>query len=150
RYESHIMVMKDVFGEWPGRRGHVLKMVAWGVVPAAPDTIRRTVTAFFDAGTNELGKLTVSESSAGGTRMVQAEPRGDQLVLRVDGRESRHVPWNGGTVSVFSDALPLWLRSLDLQKPAHYPVRMLPSQLSSSGTDAASGEIEVMGPAGRP
>ena len=166
RYESRIILVKEDFvkgtlvksdaGPVPGRTFEVLKMNYLYDIPTGTYTYHQMVSVYFDRKTYQPVKLAMSSMESCGLTFVEAKPKGVTLshvshsYWDQEGDRALTLPW--GPDAVFYDALPVWLRALDLTTPATYRVRLLPTQLSShvSNTALVPAEIEVLGHTGAP
>jgi hypothetical protein len=110
-------------------------------------------STFLDRGTGRLEKLAMSSTEGCGITFVELLPqaRGWRHVSHSywDGEADRDrmlVPGAGRTI-VAADALPLWLRRLDLSRAQSFEVDLLPSQLAGRVRAAAfvPATIEAVG-----
>ncbi|HKA24186.1 MAG TPA: hypothetical protein VKF80_04350 [Candidatus Eisenbacteria bacterium] len=110
------------------------------------------VTAFYDARLHRFESLTVLVDSSRGLRFIVAKPKDGKVVWSStqSGEKRRTLSLNSNREAIFYDALPMWLRGLDLQTPSKDSVAMLPTQLSGQGDNLVPTEIHVIGPAGPP
>ena len=116
---------------------------------------RREITeVIFDRESFSAMQLTSLASDSGVARQVETRVRGAGLDVRVHGDHGSDrtltLPW--GPDAVFYDSLPVWLRGLDLEKPARFAIRMLPTQTSARGRNLKlePAIILIIGPAGPP
>ncbi|MEO6463326.1 MAG: hypothetical protein ABIP29_09645 [Candidatus Eisenbacteria bacterium] len=113
-------------------------------------------SVFLDRATGALEKLAMSSTEGCGITYVEVVPRGGSW------RHVSHSYWDGegdreSTIRLPSrhtlaeDALPVWLRRLDLKKAQSFQVPLLPSQLSGrvQHTEVVQAVIEVIGRADR-
>jgi hypothetical protein len=156
-YPSSIVVRKMIvpgpalsIGGGPAvRKPEALEMTYVMDLPTGADTCHRSVTILFDRRSFRVSGATATVTEAGETHSLKAVPRGANLRYTA-GADSLDLPW--GPDVVFYDALPVWLRGLDLQTPARFPVRLVPELWPGRAGKPAlvPAEIEVIGPAGRP
>jgi hypothetical protein len=165
-YETRIVVVKEDFlkgslvksdrGPVPGATFEVLKMNYLHDIPTGTYTHHQMVSVFFDRNTFRPIKLAMASMEACGVSFVTAKPHGRTLehvshsYWDGEGDRTRTIPW--GESSVFYDALPVWLRGLDLATPAAYDIQLLPSQLSSHVRNVAPvpARVVVTGREGAP
>jgi len=110
-------------------------------------------STFLDRATGRLERLTTS--SIEGCGLTYVSVRGDEKGV---GRVS-HSYWDGEAdrqevkscsdcpAIIVADALPLWLRRLDLTRPQSFLVTLLPSQLSNrvAPLEFVPSRVEVVG-----
>lgn len=144
-YESRIIVVKEDMvanelvksdsGAVAGRTFPVLKMNYLQDIPTGTYTYHQMVSVFFDRETFRPVKLAMGSMESCGLTYVVLKPSGTSLehvshsYWQGEGDRKETIPW--GDDAIFYDALPVWLRGLDMLTPMTYRVRLLPSQLSN-------------------
>jgi hypothetical protein len=144
-FEAKIIVVKEDFvrdllvksdeGPVPGETFTVLKMNYLHDVPTGIYAFHQMVSVFFERESLRPVKLAMSSTEGCGISYLVAKLKGDVLEhvshSYWDNEADRNleIPWP--EEAVFYDSLPLWLRGLDLGRPARYVISLLPSQISS-------------------
>jgi len=162
-YETRIVVVKEDFRketlakvEPPATKGTFegLEMNYSLDVPTGTEDHHQAVSVLFDRRTFRPLRLDMASVETDGVTFVTALPlaRSLQHVSHSfwDGDRTRTIPWSDN--ALFYDALPVWLRSLDLATPATYDIQLLPTQLSSHVQDVTPvpAHIVVAGHEGAP
>ncbi len=146
------LLVKSDPGPLPGKTFEVLKLNYLHDVPTGVYAFHQMASVFFDRETFEPVKFAMSSMESCGLTYVVAKPAGGVLHYAShsywdrEGDRETTLEWKEG--AVFYDSLPLWLRGLDLTKPARFSIPLFPPQISSRiGRPALSrAEIEVLGP----
>ena len=160
-FEAKIIVLKEDFvrdlqvksdhGPVPGRTTPVLKMNYFHDVSTGVYAFHQMVSVFFERDTFRPVKLAMSSTEGCGISYLVAKPEGKILEHSShsywddEGDRNLEVAWSDE--AVFYDALPLWLRGLELGQPGSYVVPLLPSQISSriGNPKTVTAQIEVTG-----
>jgi hypothetical protein len=145
--------VKSEAGPVAGRTKTVLKQNYSHDFTTGTYDYHQASSTFLDRATGRLEKLTTSSIEGCGLTFVSV--RGDTKGV---GRVS-HSYWDGEAdreevkscsdcpMVLLADALPLWLRRLDLARPQSFLVTLLPSQLSNrvAPLELVPSRIEVVG-----
>ena len=141
-------------GPVSGKTATVLKVNYIQDIPTGVYTYHQMTSAFVDRATLATVKLAMSSTEGCGITFVEVLPGRDGL------RQVSHSYWDGQADrdlriaaprgALLWDALPLWLRALDLGKRQTFRAPMLPSQLSGKveASTLVPATIEVAGTAG--
>ena len=158
---SKTQLVKADPGHDPGDLRTVLKLNHVLNYPTGIYSYHQMASCFFDRGTMDLMKLSLTSNEWCGNTYKE--------YTRRDGRGTLHVHtyWDNqaeatydlptGPDVVFYDALPLWIRSLPQSAGTERALRLLPSQIESKGprpeaqaaTLVAAREEGIVVPAGR-
>ena len=113
----------------------VMKLNRLVTVPTGVYTYRQMTSTFLEREDAQPVKLSVSSQEWCGTTAKRLEVHGDSAFLRAfsyfgaEGQRAWPVPMDERTV--LADALPLWLRTLDLDRRGERRVRIVDEQMSN-------------------
>lgn len=144
-FEAKIIVVKEDFvrdlrvksdlGPVPGKTTQVLKMNYFHDVSTGVYAFHQMVSVFFERDTFRPVKLAMSSTEGCGISFIVAKPEGNILEHSShsywDDEGDRNLELAWSDEAVFYDALPLWLRGLELGRAGSFVVPLLPSQISS-------------------
>lgn len=143
--EATLLTVKETFDaerlvkadapEPPRHTVTVMKLNTVVTVPTGVYTYRQMASTFLTRAEARPVKLAVSSQEWCGTTSKLLEVRGDEASLRAfsyfgaEAERAWRVPLDRDTI--LADSLPLWLRTLDLERPGERRVRIVDEQLSN-------------------
>jgi hypothetical protein len=135
-FDPDLLVKAD--GARHARTLDAIKLNTILTVPTGVYTYHQMSSAFFDRAAGRLMKLATTSQEWCGITSKILTVRGGRAVLRAfsyfgDEADSIH-PFEMDDDTVVADALPLYLRTLDLERPGSRELRLLPRQLSNRTT----------------
>lgn len=149
-------LVKSAAGPRTGRTRPVLKLNYLHDFTTGTYDYHQMCSSFLDRATGEVAKLAMSSTDGCGITYVEIRTDGQRVSRQSHSYWEDESKSEGDVVSaggpfVVSDALPLWLRRLDLGHAQVFHTRLLPSQVSNrvASLDLPKAKIEVVGRADR-